>query len=99
MAFEIIASRRFSKQLEAVYEYLKKEWSQIVADDFIIKVENKIDCLSRVPTSGSVCAKTKNVRKLSISKHNKIYYRIKGKKVFIMSMFDTRQNPNKNKYE
>lgn len=99
MAFEIITSRTFRKQLKALYEYLKKEWSVKVADDFLTKVEKTINGLSSLPTSGSICEKRKNTRRLAITKHNKVYYNIKGKKVYIKTLFDTRQNPKKNKYE
>jgi hypothetical protein len=34
-----------------------------------------------------------------ITKHNKLYYRIEGDIIYMITLFDTRQNPKKNRYE
>lgn len=34
-----------------------------------------------------------------ITRHNKMYYKIKGKTVVILNMYDTRMNPKKNPYK
>jgi hypothetical protein len=33
-----------------------------------------------------------------ITKHNRIFYRIKGNQIEVINMYDTRSNPKKNKY-
>jgi len=99
MAFEIVASKSFRKNILDVHEYLKKKWSVKVADEFLDKVQNVVDALSITPTSGSLSEKRKNIRKFSVTRQNTIYYKIRGRKVFILSLFDTRKNPKRNKYE
>lgn len=99
MALQIIVSRKFTKKVNSVYDYLCKEWSDKVADDFITKVEYFIEALAYRPGIGSKVNKQKNIRKIAITKHNKIYYKVGRKKVYIITLIDTRQNPKKNKYE
>jgi hypothetical protein len=38
-------------------------------------------------------------RKLIISRHNKLYYRIKGKTIYIVDWVESKQDPQKNQYE
>ncbi len=48
---------------------------------------------------GSVSRKNKNIRKFTITKHNKVYYRFKKDEIVILSLFETKTNPRSNKYE
>ncbi len=50
------------------------------------------------PNVGKRC-KFPNVKRLLITPHNKLFSRIKGKTIYIITLFDTRQDPKKNKYE
>ena len=43
--------------------------------------------------------KGKSIRKLVITKHNKVYYRINKNEIYILALFETRMNPKRNKYE
>ena len=69
------------------------------ADDFEKVLYGKIHKLAKTPYAGSRVRKNKGVRKISITKYNKIYYRIKGNIITVLAIFETRQNPEKNKYE
>jgi len=43
--------------------------------------------------------KVSEVQWILITKHNKLYYRIEGDIIYMITLFDTRQNPKKNRYE
>jgi plasmid stabilization system protein ParE len=98
MAYRIKINKRFQIETQRVYQYLAEEWSFKVADDFIENLYGTIHQLSEVPFSGSPASKYKNVRKIIISKHNKVYYRVKGKTITVLSLFESKQDPQKNKY-
>ena len=51
------------------------------------------------PDSGRNSTKVPDVQWILITKHNKLYYRVKGEIIYVITLFDTRQNPNRNKYE
>ena len=99
MAFKIVITKRFRNKVASVGKYLEKEWSSKVAKEFFNDLERRINNLEKLPTSGSITAKDKNVRRFSFSKHNRIYYRIRDKKVRLLDLIDTRKDPQKNKYE
>ncbi len=99
MAYKIKINKAFKINSQKVYQYLADEWSFKIADEFLEDLYEKIYNLTNTPFSGSIAPKYKNVRKLTITKHNKLYYRIRGKAVTILNLFPSKQNPKRNKYE
>jgi plasmid stabilization system protein ParE len=99
MAYETIYKKRFAHKLTNVITYLEHEWGNAVAQDFLLKVKAKVSILSQQPYVGKPSEKAEGVRGILISKHNKLYYRISGKKVIILNLYDTRINPKKNFYK
>ncbi|MBK7883604.1 MAG: type II toxin-antitoxin system RelE/ParE family toxin [Chitinophagaceae bacterium] len=99
MAFKIKINKRFNKNAEKVASWLEKEWSKKVADDFARKLVSTISAISKNPFIGSSTPKIIAVRKFNVTKHNKIYYRIKNNTITFITIFDNRQNPKKNRYK
>lgn len=99
MAFQIIVKKRFTSKVTKVLAYLEKEWSQKVASEFLLKIDRRIELLAKQPYVGAPSAKVKDVRGLLITRHNRLYYKIKGEKVIILNMYDTRMNPKRNPYK
>lgn len=99
MAFKVTWTPNAEEDYKKVITYLKDTWTEKVAFQFIGKVEQRLSRLSIFPLSGIVSNKEKSIRCIVITKHNKLYYRIKNDTIEILSLFDIRQNPNKNSYE
>lgn len=98
MAYQIIVKKRFINKVHKLLVYLEKEWSHKVAADFLLKIDRRIELLTKQPFVGKSSSKIKNVRGLLITRHNKLYYIVKEDKVIILNMYDTRINPKKNPY-
>lgn len=98
MAFEIIIKKRFTNKVAKTLGYLEKEWSLKVASEFLQKIDRRIEQLKMQPYLGVPSSKIKDVRGLLITKHNRLYYKIKNNTVIILNMYDTRANPSKNPY-
>jgi plasmid stabilization system protein ParE len=98
MAYEIILKKRFTNKLLKVLAYLEKNWSQQVAANFLKKIDHRLQQLSGQPFTGAASEKIKDVRGVLITRHNRLYYKVKGKKVIVLNMYDTRMNPKKKKY-
>ena len=99
MAYKIIVKKRFTNKVQKVLAYLEKEWSKKLAGEFLLKIDRRIDLLSKQPFAGAASAKVKDIRGLLITRHNKMYFKVKGKMVIILNMYDTRMNPKKNPYK
>ena len=98
MAYQIIVKKRFIDKVQKVLTYPEKEWSHKVATEFLLKIDRRIELLTKQPHVGAPSSKVKNIRGLLITRHNSMYYKIKNDKVIIMNMYDTRMNPKKNPY-
>ncbi len=98
MAYQIIVKKRFTNKLQKALTYLEKEWSHKVAADFLLKIDRRIELLTKQPTIGAPSTRIKDVRGLLVTRHNRIYYKIKDNKVIILNMYDTRIDPKKNPY-
>jgi len=98
MAYEIILKIRFTNKLVKVLSYLEQEWLQQVAVNFLKKTDHRLRQLSGQPLTGVASEKIKDVRAVLITRHNRLYYKVKGKKVIILNTYDTRMNPKRKKY-
>lgn len=99
MAYQVIVKKRFTNKVQKVLAYLEKEWSQKVASEFLQKIDRRILLLTEQPFLGAPSARINEIRGLLITRHNRMYYKIKGNKVIILNMYDTRMNPKSNPYK
>ena len=99
MAYKIRYNKTYLKELKVIAGWLEKKWSKKTADDFVKEVYNKIHNLSITPFAGTITQKSPDIRKLVITKHNKVYYRVKGNTITVLNLFETKLNPKRNKYE
>jgi len=99
MAYKAIVSKRATRRLLAVLDYLKENWGEKVAIEFADKVQELLNLLENQPFIGAPSNREPTVRRILVTKHNRVYYRIKGNAIIIVHIIDTRQHPRKNKYE
>ena len=98
MAKKIIYNSTFLKESVRIAAWIEDKWSKKEADNFITLLYSRVQRLANTPLAGSP-AKAKNVRKIVITKHNKVYYRVNRNTITILTLFETRLNPKKNSYE
>lgn len=98
MAYQIIYKKRFLQKLFNLLDYLKKEWDETTVENFLQRFQSRINTLSKQPFIGAPSTVVKEVRSILITRHNRVYYRIKGEIIEIINMYDIRINPKKNPY-
>ena len=99
MAYKIIYKKRFNNKLIKLLEYLDKEWNYKVAQDFLEKLDKRINTLKKQPLVGKLSLKKVGIRAILITKHNRLYYKIANDTIIVLNMYDTRSNPKKNPYK
>jgi plasmid stabilization system protein ParE len=77
MAYKIIYKKRFQNKLFKLLDYLQQEWGDNVANNFISRLQQRLHTLSRQPYIGASSIVIKSVRSILITKHNRLFYRIK----------------------
>jgi plasmid stabilization system protein ParE len=95
----IILSKRASRRLDKLFEYLESEWSVKVKREFIKKLDKSIIQIKKYPDSSPRSEIVKGLYKHVITKQTTIYYKYDNKSIFIVTIFDNRMNPGKLKTE
>ncbi len=95
MERKVIISKTAEKRLEKLFEYLIENWSLKVKIDFVKKLDNKIDLLKSHPNGFPKSIKEKGLRKCVITKQTTLFYKFDSERIYIITVFDTRQNPEK----
>lgn len=95
MAKTVVLSATAKTKLEALLVYLQREWSEKAKQEFIEKLDIKIKQVSRFPKSCPESATFKNLYKCVVTKQTTFYYRIKQKEIEVITLFDSRQDPQK----
>jgi plasmid stabilization system protein ParE len=98
MAYEIVWTKNAREDFHEIIKYLRKDWSHEIAENFVIEFYSKLDIISNYPFAGTVSLKEKDVRKILITKHNALYYKIEKDTIRLLDFFDTRQDPEKDKH-
>ena len=99
MAYKIEWSYQSLADMQKVIEYLIIHWSYKIADEFEEITLSRLQRLSEAPLTGILSIVDENVRSILLTKHNRLYYRYKENIITVLNIFDTRQNPTKNKFE
>jgi plasmid stabilization system protein ParE len=97
MAYKIVRRKRFVNKLYKLLLYLEANWGIKVAIEFQEKVDTHLKALEQQPYLGRASEKT-IARSILITDHNRIVYKVTSDKIIVLTMFDTRMNPKKNKY-
>ncbi|MFL5745983.1 MAG: type II toxin-antitoxin system RelE/ParE family toxin [Niastella sp.] len=98
MAAKIRWSDNAREDYKNVVDYLLLEWNEEIALRFIEVVEHKIQHIKAHPFTGLRSRGDPEIRNVSITKHNRLYYKITKNLLEIVNIFDTRRHPDKNIY-
>lgn len=93
----VFLSKSAEEKLLKLTEYLLENWGVKAKKDFIDKLTEKINQIVLQPQSCVQSSAFKNLYKCVVTKQTTFYYRIASnpKSIEIITIFDTRQNPDK----
>lgn len=92
---KVFISKTAEAKLNNLFEYLITEWSVKVKSDFVEKLDSSIEIIKSQPEIFPESKKGKGLKKCVITKQTILYYRYNSQRINIVTIFDTRQNPNK----
>lgn len=95
---KIVWTKNAVADFNKIIDYLIENWSENVATNFELVVQNKLEILIKYPSMGMASQRIENVRSFFLTKHNRLYYRFKNNFIELLRILDTRQNPIKNPY-
>ena len=83
------------KKLESIWYYLKSEFGEKSAIKFKEKTIRFLNTLLEFPEIGVLEVPEKNIRSYLLTSKTRVFYRIKGERILILTFFDVRQNPER----
>jgi len=95
MAREVILTPLAEINYEGIIEYLIENWEPSIASNFIGRFENVCELLVENPEIFPFYDKKKGIQKCVLTKHNVIYFKSTPNAIKILTIFDTRQNPDR----
>lgn len=91
----IIISKTAKRKINNLFEYLIENWNLKVKSDFVKKLDRSINIIQLNPESFPVSKNKIGLHKCVVAKQTTLFYRFNSKRIVIVTIFDTRQNPNK----
>ena len=96
MSYGITWTPRALLSFEENLEYLGKEWTLAVTNEFLDEVEHVLQIIEGNPFLYSIHNKTKKIHKCNINKRISLYYRIDNKStISLITFWNTTQDPAK----
>ncbi len=77
MAYKIIFKKRFINKLNKTLLYIEREWGKVVAEKLLNHLDQRLDTLAQQPFIGVSSEKIRGSRSFLLTKHKRIYYRVK----------------------
>ena len=91
--YRIIWSIRAHNNLEIIISYLEKNWTEKEIKKFVLKLDRCLNILVNNPEAFPLSRIKHGLRRVVITKQNTLFYSIKVNNIFLVNIFDTRQNP------
>jgi plasmid stabilization system protein ParE len=92
---KIFFTKRANKNFHSIKERIFVKYGERVAEAFELKLDNFLDILENFPEIGSVEVIEKQIHGFQLTKQTRVFYRIKGEIIVILTFFDVRQDPKK----
>jgi plasmid stabilization system protein ParE len=97
MALKIRWSKKAKTNYDNVLAYLHENWSDKEVEKFINKTNSILTIISHQPFIFKA-SNYKHIRKAVIGKQNSLFYLVHNSEVYLLSFWDNRMDPKKNKY-
>lgn len=95
MKREVVITPRAKIEIEEIFEYIELKWNNEVKKKFSNKINAAIKLIVENPELFPISNINRKIRKVVISKQTSLFYHFNYKHIVIVSVFDTRQDPNK----
>lgn len=83
------------QNLENILDNIKITWNENEVNNFKSKLSHQLKIIQRFPMIFPASEYNSRLRKAVMSKHTSLFYEFKDDIIFIVSIFDNRQNPKR----
>jgi plasmid stabilization system protein ParE len=95
MAKEVVLTPIALKDFQNIIDYLNYKWDTSTVNNFIDRFDKILDLLSKDAAIFPFVDRRKQIQKCFLTKHNTLFFIEAEEEVRILTIFDTRQDPEK----
>jgi len=95
--YSVVWSSLAENDFSNILDYLHCKWNNRVTNNFIDKIEYTIKQIQINPKLFPLIHNN-GIRRCVVTQHNTIFYRINNNTIEILRLYDTRQDPDKLKF-
>ena len=92
---KVVWTKTAERRLQEILDYIQQEFGDNPKQQFRSRAMDFTMLLPEFPEMGTLEVTTKNLRGFQLSKQTRVYYRIKGERIIILTFLDSRQDPKK----
>ena len=96
--YKLIWSDEALQGLKRIIEYLEQRWTQKEIKKFARLLDKQLNIIQDNPLIFPQSNKSEGIRKSVLSKQTSIYYKVEENKIYLLTLFDNRQDPNRLKF-
>lgn len=93
MSLEIVFSNRAEANLDKMIAYLEANWPAKTKMDFLAKLSEQLYLIVEMPFLYPASELKKELRRCLINKNVALYYRVEKTRIVVITIQDTRINP------
>lgn len=97
--YKIIWSDEAYKNLLHIIDYLEKFWTAKEIRNFAKLLDKQLILIKNNPALYSYSSKSRQIRKTVLTKHITLYDKVIDTEIHLVTLFDSRQNPDKLKLD
>ncbi len=93
--YKLLWTENALQELKSIIAYLENNWTKKEIRKFSKRINKLLNLIQINPELFPKTNIKKNIRKSILSKQNTIYYKFEDGIIYILSVFDNRQDPDK----
>jgi len=97
--YKIIWTDEAYKNLQHIVSYLEKFWTSSEIRKFAKLLDKQLILIKKNPALYPYSNKSRQIRKSVLTKQTTLYYKVNDTEIYLVSLFDTRQSPEKLKLD
>ena len=95
MKRQVVLTQSAQTKLNKLLYYLEVNWSDKVKEKFIKRLDKAVDIIQERPEIFPRSNIKQGLHKCVVSKQTNLYYTFDNSKIYILTIFDNRQDPKK----
>lgn len=96
--YNIVWTDEALQGLQRTINYLEQRWTQKEIRNFTRLLDKHLNIIKENPKIFPQSNKSIDIRRTVLSKQTTIYYKVEDSTIYLLTLFDNRQDPNKLKF-